>query len=221
MAAPVMKFARLVRWYSERFSRLAETVREITEIVLWFRGFSTRLGRFFRAELRDFSDRRREIEAPERILERTADNLQENLVTLRQAIARATAVQRQTEFHYNRQREDASKWRDRAEQARARGDEPAERIARGHLEACTEMVDILKEQLDLDTLQVETIRRNLMDCENKAFFFKAKKNLLHARVKAAASRVEIHEAFSDLLDDLERIVPRSARGKQTARDENR
>ena len=77
-------------------------------------GLFDRISRVVRANLNDMVG---QAEDPEKILEQAVIDMQEDLVQLRQAVARSIAEQKKTEQRYNQDLTEASKWEQRAKLA--------------------------------------------------------------------------------------------------------
>lgn len=158
-------------------------------------GLFDRLSRVVRANLNDMVSK---AEDPEKILEQAVNDMQEDLVQLRQAVARAIAEQRQTEQKYSRDQAEAGKWEQRAKLALAKGDEGLAREALKRKKDYTETATILKNQLDQQAVQVESLRKNLIALESKISEAKTKKNMLQARAKAAKANEELQKTIGGI-----------------------
>ena len=113
-------------------------------------GLLDRLSRVVRANLNDLVGK---AEDPEKVLEQTVNDMQEDLVQLRQAVARAIAEQRQTEQKSNKEHSEASKWEQRAKLALSKGDENLAKEALKQKKAYSETAALLKNQFDQQTVQ--------------------------------------------------------------------
>jgi len=151
-------------------------------------GLFDRLSRVVRANLNDMVSK---AEDPEKMLEQAVSDMQEDLVQVRQAVARAIAEQRQTEQKYSKDQSEANKWEQRAKLALSKGDETLAREALKRKKDFTETAAILKNQLDQQTVQVESLRKNLIALESKISEAKTKKNMLVARSRAAKANEEL------------------------------
>ena len=89
-------------------------------------GLLDRISRVFRANLNDMVS---QAENPEKVLEQAVVDMQEDLIQLRKAVARALAEQKRTEQRYNQNISEASKWESRAKLALTKGDENLAREA--------------------------------------------------------------------------------------------
>ena len=158
-------------------------------------GLFDRLSRVVRANLNDMVSK---AEDPEKMLEQAVSDMQEDLVQVRQAVARAIAEQRQTEQKYSKDQSEANKWEQRAKLALAKGDENLAREALKRKKDCTETAAILKNQLDQQTVQVDSLRKNLIALESKISEAKTKKNMLVARSRAAKANEELQKTLGSI-----------------------
>lgn len=158
-------------------------------------GLFDRLSRVVRANLNDMVSR---AEDPEKVLEQTIIDMQEDLIQLRQAVARTIAEQKRTEQQYTQNLSEAGKWEQRAKLALSKGDENLAREALTRKKTFAETATTLKTQLETQTGQVDVLRRNLMALESKISEAKTKKNMLIARAKAAKANEELQKTVGGL-----------------------
>lgn len=155
-------------------------------------GLFDRISRVVRANLNDMVSK---AEDPEKILEQSITDMQEDLVQLRQAVASAIATQKRTEQQYNQAQSQANQWDSRAKLALQKGDETLAREALVRKKSHTETAGTLKATLDQQAGQVETLKRNLIALESKISEAKTKKDMLKARVAAAKANEQLQGAI--------------------------
>ncbi|HEY9635266.1 MAG TPA: PspA/IM30 family protein [Coleofasciculaceae cyanobacterium] len=158
-------------------------------------GLFDRLSRVVRANLNDMVSK---AEDPEKILEQAIIDMQEDLVQLRQAVARAIATQKRTEQQYNKNQTEANNWQQRAQLALQKGDENLAREALVRKKTVAEAATTLKQQLDGQTTQVDTLKRNLIALESKISEAKTKKDMLKSRAAAAKANEQLQGTISSL-----------------------
>ncbi|MBP0018650.1 MAG: PspA/IM30 family protein [Cyanobacteria bacterium SBLK] len=158
-------------------------------------GLFDRLGRVVRANLNDMVSK---AEDPEKILEQSIIDMQEDLVQLRQAVARAIATQKRTEQQYNKNQADANQWHQRAQLALSKGDENLAREALQRKKTSGDTAAQLKGQLDIQTGQVQALKKNLIALESKISEAKTKKDMLKARVQAAKANEQLQSTIGSL-----------------------
>lgn len=122
---------------------------------------------------------------PEWILEQSIIGMQEDLILLRQAVARAIATLKRTEQQYNKTQTEANNWQERAQIARERGDEGLEQEAKIREESQKEAAKSLQIQLEQQKAQVNTFKRNSIALESKISEAKTKSDMLKSRIAAA------------------------------------
>ncbi|HEY9638733.1 MAG TPA: PspA/IM30 family protein [Coleofasciculaceae cyanobacterium] len=158
-------------------------------------GLFDRLSRVVRANLNDMVSK---AEDPEKILDQAIIDMQEDLVQLRQAVARAIATQKRTEQQYNKNQSEANNWQSRAQLALQKGDENLAREALVRKKANADTAATLKEQLDAQNTQVDTLKRNLIALESKISEAKTKKDMLKARAAAAKANEQLQSTVGRL-----------------------
>lgn len=158
-------------------------------------GLFDRLSRVVRANLNDMVSR---AEDPEKVLEQTIIDMGEDLVQLRQAVARAIAEQKRTEQTYSKNLAEANRWEQRAKLALSKGDEALAREALTRKKTFADTAATLKSQLDAQSGQVNDLRRNLVALESKISEAKTKKNMLVARSKAARANEELQKTLGNI-----------------------
>ncbi|MDJ0659800.1 MAG: PspA/IM30 family protein [Crocosphaera sp.] len=158
-------------------------------------GLFDRLGRVVRANLNDLVSK---AEDPEKVLEQTIIDMGEDLIQLKQAVAGTIASQKRTETQYKQALKEANSWEQRAKLALSKGEETLAREALVRKKSHTETATTLKEQLDQQNAQIETMRRNLMALESKISEAKTKKNMLISRAKAAKANEALQSTMNGL-----------------------
>jgi len=158
-------------------------------------GLFDRLSRVVRANLNDMVSK---AEDPEKILDQAIIDMQEDLVQLRQAVAKAIATQKRTEQQYNKNQSEANNWQQRAQLALQKGDESLAREALVRKKTNGEMAATLKDQLGQQTAQVDMLKRNLIALESKISEAKTKKDMLKARVSAAKANEQLQTTMGRL-----------------------
>ena len=158
-------------------------------------GLFDRVSRVVRANLNDLVSK---AEDPEKILEQTIIDMQEDLVQMRQAVASAIASQKRTQQQYNQAQTEANNWQQRAQLALQKGDENLAREALVRKKTNTETSTALKTQLDQQTTMVDTLKRNLIALEGKISEAKTKKDMLKARASAAKANEQLQNVVGNM-----------------------
>lgn len=158
-------------------------------------GLFDRLSRVVRANINDLVSK---AEDPEKVLEQAVVDMQEDLVQLRQAVARSIATQKRTEQQYNKNQSEANNWQQRAQLALSKGDENLAREALVRKKSFADTATSLKTQLDQQSNQVSTMKRNLIALESKISEAKTKKDMLRSRANAAKANKQLQDSMSNL-----------------------
>lgn len=131
-------------------------------------------------------------EDPEKILEQTIIDMQEDLVQLRQAVAQSMAALKRQEQQYTQAQTQSTEWEKRAMLALKKGDEGLAREALSRKKTHTDTANSLKGGVDQQTTQVEALKRNLISIESKISEAKTKKEMLKARIQSAKAQENIN-----------------------------
>jgi len=158
-------------------------------------GLFDRVSRVFRANINDLVSK---AEDPEKVLEQAVIDMQEDLVQMRQAVARSIATQKRTEQQYNKNNSEAANWQQRAQLALGKGDENLAREALVRKKSFSDTAASLKTQLDMQNNQVSTMKRNLIALESKISEAKTKKDMLKSRASAAKANKQLQESMNNL-----------------------
>jgi phage shock protein A len=151
-------------------------------------GLFDRIKRVVSANLNDLVNK---AEDPEKMLEQAILEMQEDLVQLRQGVAQAIAAQKRTEKQYTDAQNEINKWQRNAQLALQKGDENLARQALERKKTYTETSTALKASLDQQNVQVETLKRNLIQLESKISEAKTKKEMLKARITTAKAQEQL------------------------------
>lgn len=151
-------------------------------------GLFDRIKRVVGANLNDLVNK---AEDPEKMLEQAILEMQEDLVQLRQGVAQAIAAQKRTEKQYNDAQNEINKWQRNAQLALQKGDENLARQALERKKTYTDTSQALKTSLDQQSVQVETLKRNLVQLESKISEAKTKKEMLKARITTAKAQEQL------------------------------
>ncbi len=137
-------------------------------------------------------------EDPEKILEQSIIDMQENMVQLRQAVAQAMAAFKRQEQQYNAAVAQAQEWERRAMLALQKGDENLAREALARKKSHADSAAAMKPSLDQQAAQVETLKRNLVALESKISEAKTKKEMLKARLQSAKAQENLNKMMGKI-----------------------
>ncbi len=155
-------------------------------------GLFDRVSRIIRANINSIVS---SAEDPEKILEQTIKDMQEDLVQLRQAVATAIASQKRMERQYEQAQQNVDEWQRRAELALRNNDENLAREALVRKKTFTETAQSFKKQVEDQSNQVHVLRTNMTKLESKISEAKTKKDMLIARARSAQASQQISEVL--------------------------
>ena len=158
-------------------------------------GLFDRISRVVRANVNDMVSK---AEDPEKMLEQALVDMNEDLVQLRQAVAKAIAAERRSRSQYDEQESEANKWQQRAQLALSKGQEDLAREALQRKKSAADAAAALKPQVDQQKSQVDTLKKSLTALESKISEAKTKKEMLGARMKAAKANQQLQDQVSGL-----------------------
>lgn len=153
-------------------------------------GLVDRILRIIRANLNELLG---QAEDPEKILEQAVEDMQQDLIQLRQAVAGAIASQKRTERQASQAQTLAQDWYNKAQLALNKGDDNLAREALTRRKSYQETAKALQTQLSEQTGLVTKLRENMRTVESKISEAKTKKDLYIARARSAHASQKINE----------------------------
>jgi len=137
-------------------------------------------------------------EDPEKILDQTVNDMTEDLIQMRQAVAQAIAAQKRTEQQLKQNQDQVSQWQERAALALSKGNEDLAREALTRKKGFQETANGLQSALTQQNETVGKLRQNLTALEGKIAEAKAKKDLLVARARSAKASENINQVLNNV-----------------------
>lgn len=134
-----------------------------------------------------------DAEDPEKILEVTLTEMQNDLVKLRQAVAQAIATQKRTERQCYQTQSTANEWYRRTQLALQKGQENLAREALTRRNSYQETATIIKVQMEQQKHVVEKLKQNMRQLEQKINEAKLKKNMYIARAHSAKASENLNK----------------------------
>lgn len=153
-------------------------------------GLFDRIGRVIRATLSSWVS---QAEDPEKILEQTVLDMQEDLIRLRQAVAQAIATQKRSERQQAQAETMAVEWYQRAQLALQKGEETLAREALTRRKTYQDTATALKGQLEQQSSIVAQMKQNMVALEGKLSEAKTKKDMYIARARSAKASEKLNE----------------------------
>ncbi|BBN12506.1 phage shock protein A [Marchantia polymorpha subsp. ruderalis] len=137
-------------------------------------------------------------EDPEKLLDQTVNEMNEDLTKMRQASAQVLASQKQLENKYKAAQQTADDWYRRAKLALEKGDESLAKEALKRRKDYEESAKALKNQLDQQKGVVEKLISNTRLLESKIQEAKSKKDTLKARAQSAKTAQKVNEMLGNI-----------------------
>merc|ERR1712232_977950 len=132
------------------------------------------------------------------IMVQALDDMQNDLVRVRQTYAEVTATQRRMANSKLQLESQANDWYNRAQLALKRSNEGLAREALARREALLNQATSIKTQIDAQTNSIDTLYEGMLALENKIAEAAGKKNQMIARAKTAKSTQKINDMMSGL-----------------------
>ncbi|MBE9076678.1 PspA/IM30 family protein [Romeria aff. gracilis LEGE 07310] len=156
------------------------------------------LDRFFRTARAQLNSLVSGAEDPEKVLQQTVTDMQNDLIQLRQAVAQAIATQKRTERQCDQARSTAEEWYRRAELALQKGDETAAREALTRRQAYAGQANAMDQQMQEQTRVVTELKQNMRSLEAKIAETRTKKDMYIARARSAQASQRINEMIGQV-----------------------
>lgn len=153
-------------------------------------GLFDRIKRVIRANTNDLVNK---AEDPEKVLEQTVAEMQDDLVQLRQAVASAIATQKRTERQANQAESVAQDWYSRAQLALNQNNEVLAKEALTKRKSYQETAKALKAQIGEQSSVVDRIKKDMQTLELKIGELKTKKDMYIARARSATASQRLNE----------------------------
>ncbi|KAG8390737.1 hypothetical protein BUALT_Bualt01G0114500 [Buddleja alternifolia] len=138
------------------------------------------------------------FEDPEKILEQTVIEMNDDLIKMRQATAQVLASQKQLENKSKAAQQASEDWYRRAQLALGKGDEDLAREALKRRKSYADNANALKTQLDQQKSVVDNLVSNTRLLESKIQEAKSKKDTLKARAQSAKTATKVTEMLGNV-----------------------
>ncbi|KAF6253692.1 chloroplast vesicle-inducing protein in plastids 1 [Scenedesmus sp. NREL 46B-D3] len=198
LGKPVLPVARCPTHGAHARSRPAPALRAASaarSAVLVEANLFSRLARVVKAYVGNFTE---QFEDPEVMLDRVTDEMQEDLIKMRQATAKVMASEKQMQAKYNASQATADEWLRRAELAVRKGQDELAREALLRRKTYETAAQGLKVQLDAQSKAREQLQANVGMLEARLNEARNKRETLKARAASAKSSKQIQEMVAGL-----------------------
>ncbi|MEO0395766.1 MAG: PspA/IM30 family protein [Cyanobacteria bacterium P01_A01_bin.137] len=156
------------------------------------------LDRLFRVARASLNDTLNGAEDPEKLLEQTTADMQENLLQLRQAVAVAIATQKRSERQYEQAHTQAREFYNRAQSALEKGNEILAREALNRRQSYLETAQTLEGQLKQQQVSVQQLKTNMRTLESKIAQARTQKDMYIARARSAKASQKLNEMMTQV-----------------------
>lgn len=134
-----------------------------------------------------------QAEDPEKILEQAVEDMQQDLIQMRQAVAQAIATQKRTERQSAQAQATAEEWYRRAQIALNSSDDNLAREALTRRKTYLQTAQAMQTQLSQQSGIVNKLKDDMRTLESKISEAKTKKDLFVARARSAQASQKINE----------------------------
>ncbi|KAK4794823.1 hypothetical protein SAY86_012817 [Trapa natans] len=138
------------------------------------------------------------LEDPEKILEQTVLEMNDDLTKMRQATAQVIASQKRLENKYKAAQQASKEWYRKAQLALEKGDEDLAREALKRRKSYADNANSLKAQYEQQKSVVDNLVSNTRLLESKIQEAKSKKDTLKARAQSAKTATKVSEMLGNV-----------------------
>ncbi|KDP44272.1 hypothetical protein JCGZ_05739 [Jatropha curcas] len=138
------------------------------------------------------------FEDPEKILDQTVLEMNDDLTKMRQATAQVLASQKRLENKYKAAEQASEDWYRKAQLALQKGEEDLAREALKRRKSYADNANSLRAQLDQQKSVVENLVSNTRLLESKIQEAKSKKDTLKARAQSAKTQTKVNEMLGNV-----------------------
>ena len=166
--------------------------------------------RFSRVAKSNLNNVLKNLEDPEKIMTQAVEDMQKDLVKIRQSYAEVTATQRRLLKQKEQSDALAEDWYNRAQLALKAGNEELAREALSRRQQQVDASEATKEQIDAQAESIDKLYEGMQMLESKILEAKSKKEQLAARARTAKSTQQVNDMLGGLtgttsMDAFERM----------------
>jgi len=154
--------------------------------------------RFTRVAKSNLNNILKNLEDPEKILNQAVEDMQADLVKVRQSYAEITATQRRLMKQKEQAESLANDWYSRAQLALQKGNEGLAREALSRRQQQIETMNGLQSQLDVQTSAMDKLYDGMKELENRILEARAKKEQMIARARTAQSTQKVNDMLTGI-----------------------
>jgi phage shock protein A len=149
--------------------------------------------RFVRVAKSNVDSVLKNLEDPEKIMSQALEDMQNDLVKIRQSYAEVTATQRRLMKQKEQCDSMAEDWYQRAQLALQKGNEELAREALSRRQAQTDEANGIQQQIDAQAASIDKLYEGMQMLETKILESKAKKEQMVARARTAQSTQKVND----------------------------
>lgn len=184
--------------------------------------------RFVRLVKSNVNEALNKMEDPEKVLEQAVQDMQKDLVKVRQAYAEVSASTKRMEEQVRLAEAEGAKWYERAQLALTKGEDELAREALTRRSQQLEMGESLKVQIEAQQGSITSLYESMKELEAKMAEAKAKKDQIIARARTAKAATKVNDmlagvgssssmaAFDRMTDKVEQLEAEADVAKQLA-----
>lgn len=152
--------------------------------------------RFSRVAKSNLNNVLKTMEDPEKILNQAVEDMQADLVKVRQSYAEVTATQRRQMKQQEQAQAIADDWYERAQLALKKGSDELAKEALTRRQQQVDVVTDLQSQIDMQNSSIDKLYDGMKALESKIMESKAKKEQMIARARTAESTQKVNDMLS-------------------------
>lgn len=152
--------------------------------------------RFSRVAKSNLNNIVKNLEDPEKILNQALEDMQSDLVKVRQSYAEVTATQRRLLKQQDQANAIASDWYERAQLALQKGNDELAREALSRRQQQLDAASELQSQIDVQNVSIDKLFEGMQALESKIMESKAKKEQMIARARTAETTQKVNDMLS-------------------------
>jgi phage shock protein A len=138
------------------------------------------------------------LEDPEKVLEQAVNDMQKDLVKIRQSYAEVTATQKRMTKQKEQAEMLSNDWYKRAQLALSKGDEELAKEALSRRQSQVEIVTTLNTQMTTQNVAIDKLYSSMTELEEKIVEAKRQKDLFIARARTAKTSVQVNDMLTGL-----------------------
>ena len=139
-----------------------------------------------------------DIEDPEKLLEQTVMDMEEDLIRLRQSVAQAIATQKRTERQSAHVKQKGQEWYQRAQLALQKDNDELAKEALTRRKSYLDTAQMLDQQVTQQREVVKQLKHNMQTLDRKLAEAKTKKDMYIARARSAKASQQLNEMLGGM-----------------------